>query len=347
MIKVLIVEDSSLVSRILTAVLDSDSELKVIGVARTGKEGVKLALELKPDIITMDILMPEMDGAEATKQIMAYQPTPILLLTSSHQKKMDKAFQAISFGALDMIEKMSFGQGLVEEDARSILIDKVKLLSKIKVIRHPLAKLEIEPLSYPHPRSAVTKQDESLKKVIAIAASTGGPNALISILRQIPKNFPGTILIVQHITRGFSQGLVEWLAYSCSIEIKLAEDKEKIRAGVAYIAPNDVQMKVKKGGMIELKDDVPEENFKPSADILFGSVAEVYKDEVTGIVLTGMGRDGTLGIKAIKQSGGKTIAQDEKTCVVFGMPKEAISTGSIDKILPLDKITYEILKRQD
>ena len=340
MIRVLIIEDSPLAAKVITKILESDPELKVIAVANSGREGIKLVLELKPDIITMDIMMPGIDGVEATKQIMSYQPTPILLLTSSYPSKMDDVFKAISFGALDVEEKINFGQ-VLEEKAKELLIKKIKLLSGIKVIRHPLAKLEKNARAVEAP--AVVKKALPLKRIVAIATSTGGPQALASILVKLPKSFPWGILIVQHIAKGFDRGLAEWLGKSCELKIKLAESKEDIKAGTAYIAPNDFQMKVKERGVIVLSDEASYGNFKPSADVLFKSVAEVYKNEAVGVILTGMGRDGASGIKLIKEAGGRTIAQDEKTCIVFGMPKEAIEIGGVDLVLPIDKIAGEIL----
>lgn len=344
MINILIVEDSPLVSKVLTKLFDSDRELKVVGVAATGREGIRLASSLKPDIITMDIMMPDMNGVEATKQIMAYQPTPILLLTSSYPRKMDEVFKAISFGALDVVEKINFENDFIEEKVKDSLIDKIKLLSKVKVIKHPLAKLEKSAMPAASLKIGQAPPKETLlRKIVAIAASTGGPQALSSVLTGIPKNFPWGIVIVQHIAKGFDRGLVEWLANSCAVKIKLAENNESIEAGTAYVAPNDFQMKVVKSGAVELSDEPPYGNFKPSADVLFKSVADVYKHESVGVILTGMGRDGAGGIKAIKEAGGKTIAQDEKTCIVFGMPKEAIDLGAVDKVLPIDKIAGEII----
>lgn len=341
MIRILVVEDSPLAAKVIANILESDSELKVIAVANSGREGIKLALELKPDIITMDIAMPDIDGVEATKQIMAYQPTPILLLTSSSRSKMDDVFKAISFGALDVEEKIDFGQ-VFEAKRKELLIKKIKLLSVIKVIRHPLARLEKKSAAA-GVSELMVKKAVPLKRVVAVATSTGGPQALASILAKIPKDFPWGILIVQHIAKSFDRGLVEWLGNSCAIKIKLAEDNEEIKGGTAYIAPNDFQMKVKEGGVIILSSEASCGNFKPSADVLFKSVAEVYKYKAVGIILTGMGRDGASGIKLIKEAGGRTIAQDEKTSIVFGMPKEAIEMGGIDKVLPIDKIAEEIL----
>lgn len=346
MIKILIVEDSPLVCKILTKVFESDPELRVVGIATTGKEAIKLVSELKPDIITMDIVMPDMDGIEATKHIMAYNPTPILLLTSSHQRKREAVFQAISFGALDVAEKTNFEQSLVDENEQEALLNKLKFLARIKVIRHPLARLERKPvLSKMGDFAPIQDNFGAVSGVIAIAASTGGPQAVISILSRFPANIPYAVVLVQHIAKGFSEGLVDWLANSCSIKIKLAVNNEKISAATAYIAPNEVQMKVESGGIIRLSDDPPDGNFKPSANPLLSSVARVYKKSAIGVILTGMGRDGVSGIKAIKDSGGFTIAQDEKTSVIFGMPKEAIAAGAIDKILPMEKIADEILER--
>ena len=344
MIRLLIVEDSPLVSKILTKIFDCDPELKVVGVAATGREGVKLSMKLKPDIITMDIVMPDMDGVEATKQIMAYRPTPILILTASHSRKKNKVFQAISFGALDVLEKINLGQDFSEDGRVDELIEKVKLLSKIKVIRHPLAKLQIKP-KLSGPKKIIEEMPESASSgnIVVIAASTGGPQAIASILEKIPPNIPAAILVVQHIARGFTEGFVEWLSKNCPLRVKIARDNQKVEVGTVYVAPAGIHMVIRKEGVIGLTDNAPHGHFKPSADVLFDSAAKNYGSRVTGVILTGMGKDGVSGIKMIKQSGGQTIAQDEKSCVIYGMPREAIEAGNIDKVLPPELISGAII----
>jgi two-component system chemotaxis response regulator CheB len=341
-IKVLIVEDSPVATNILTAIINSDEKLTVIGTAKNGKEGVDLTKQLKPDIITMDIHMPIMDGYEATKQIMAYTPTPIIVVSSSTlQKDSNKVFHATSYGALDVINKDLLSvDGISGQEFIKQFLDKLKLFSKIKVLTHMLGKIE-------HQKQAVSMQYPGIlgtTKIVGIAVSVGGPQALQNLLNKIPKNFSSSILIVQHISEGFAEGLVDWLSNSSRTNIKIPKNNEKIESGVVYIAPSGVHMKVSERGTIILSDDPPYLGFRPSCNILLESIASVYKNKSVGVILTGMGSDGALGMKAIKAKGGITIAQDEKTSIVFGMPKVAIDMGVIDKILPLEKIADELIR---
>ena len=338
-IKVLIVEDSSLMCKVLTNILNSDSGILVVGTAYSGREAVNIVLSLKPDLITMDMHMPVMDGLEATKQIMAYNPTPILLISTSEEKlETIKIFEAISYGALDVVEK---GNSDTAEDIkfRNELIEKVKFYSSVEVIHHPLAKLEKPVKQLEMPKKAALGG-----KIVAIVASTGGPQALLLILKSLPKDFPCGIVVVQHITPGFVDGLAEWLNRECKIHVKIAQDSEEVLPSVVYIAPSGFQTRVEEGGRIHLTDEGPREGHRPSGDILLESVARIYKRGAIGVILTGMGKDGAAGIKAIKQVHGHTIAQDEKSSVIFGMPKAAIEMDAIDKVLPTDKIAEEIFR---
>ncbi len=338
-IRVLVVEDSPLMCKVLTNILNPDPHIIVAGIASNGKEAVEIVPRLKPDIITMDIHMPVMDGYEATKRIMAFNPTPILVVSSSVFKVgMEKVFKSISYGALDVIDKSEL-EIAGNENSGELLIQKIKFLSSVKVIHHPLAKLQRE---RPRFDLEVPKKKGSAK-IVAIVSSTGGPQALLEVLKRFPKDFPCGIVIVQHITKGFVEGLVDWLDNECQLKVKIAEDSEEIRPGVAYIAPDSLQMRVEEGGKINLSDEPAYEGHKPSGDVLLESVARAYGNGVVATILTGMGRDGAMGMKAIKQLNGRTIAQDEKSCVVFGMPKAAIEMDVIDKVSPLEKIPEEIV----
>jgi two-component system, chemotaxis family, protein-glutamate methylesterase/glutaminase len=342
MIKVLIVEDSPSVSAMLKKILSSDPQIEVVGTAYNGKDAVELVPKLKPDIITMDIHLPVMDGFEATKQIMAYNPTPILVISASvFTEGMNKVFKAISYGALDVIEKKEMVVDGDQASARQ-LIEKVKFLSTIKVLHHPLAKLEEHrekvPVIVETRLGAGVRQD----RIVAIACSTGGPQALAVILKKFPKNFPCGVVVVQHIASGFDQGLASWLDSECNLQVKIAMHNEEIRPGVVYIAPCDLQMRVTSGGRIAISAEPARGGHLPAGDVLLESVAQVYKNNAVGVILTGMGRDGALGIKAIKDARGRTIAQDEKSSVVFGMPKAAIELGAADKISALEDIAGAI-----
>lgn len=342
MTKVLVVENSPIMSKVLTDVLSSDPQLVVVGVADNGKDAVEKAAKLKPDIITMDIHMPIMDGAEATKQIMAYTPTPILVVSASSIKnRMNKVFKAISYGALDVFEKSEM-EFIGDKRFGERLINKVKFLSNIKVIRHPLAKLEKKAEVKEKVIEAVQKKGG--EKILAMIASTGGPPALLTILKTLPKDFPYGIVIVQHITSGFVEGMVSWLDAECKITVKCAEELEEIEPGIAYVAPCDLHMRISSKGEVGLSNEPPFGGHRPSGNILLESVAKAYKKGAVGVVLTGMGSDGAMGMAAIKKAEGKTIAQNEDSCTVFGMPKAAIDLGIIDEILPVERIAGKALE---
>ena len=339
LIRVLVVDDSPLMCKILTNIMNCDPEILVAAVASNGKEAVELVPCLKPDIITMDMDMPVMDGFEATKQIMASHPTPILIVASTVFKTgMDKVFKAISHGALDVIDKREL-ELVGDKKSGEALIAKIKFLNGVRVIHQPLTK-------FPEERSVVdlkAHKKEISDKIVAIVASTGGPQALLEILKKLPEDFPCGIVIVQHVTAGFLAGLVGWLAKECKIKVSIGEDSEEIRPGVAYIAPDNFQMRVEDGGKIRLSNEPAHGGHKPSGDVLLESVARTYGKGSVAAILTGMGRDGAMGMKAIKQFYGKTIAQNEKSCAVFGMPKAAIEMNVIDKVLPLESIAEEIV----
>jgi two-component system chemotaxis response regulator CheB len=339
LIRVLVVDDSPLMCKILTNMINCDPQILVAAVANNGKEAVDLVPSLKPDIITMDMDMPVMDGFEATKKIMADHPTPVLIVASTVFKTgMERVFKAISHGALDVIDKSEL-ELVGNKKSGEALISKIKFLTGVRVTDRPLAKSRLERTT-PDLKAPMKEVSD---KIVSIVASTGGPQALLEILKRLPEDFPCGITIVQHITSGFLPGLVDWLTKECKIRVKIGEDSEEIKPGVAYIAPDDVHMKVESGGKIILSEEPTHKGHRPSGDILLESVAKTYGKGSVAAILTGMGRDGAMGIKAVKQFHGKTIAQDEKSCVVFGMPKVAIEMNVIDKVLPLGKIAEEIV----
>lgn len=337
--RVLVVDDSPLMCKILTNIVNCDPQMIVAAVANDGKEAVDLVPRLKPDIITMDMDMPVMDGLEATKQIMASTPTPILIVASTAFKAgMEKVFKAISYGALDVIDKREL-ELVGQKKSGEALIAKIKFLTGVRVVERHLGKLRKE-------RSVVDLKGSTKEvsdKIVAVVASTGGPQALLEVLKRLPEDFPCGIVIVQHITSGFLSGLVDWLAKECKIKVKIGEDSEEIRPGVAYMAPDNFQMRVEESGKINLSNEPAQGGHRPSGDVLLDSVARTYGKGSVAAILTGMGRDGAMGMKAIKQFYGKTIAQNEKSCVVFGMPKAAVEMNVIDKVLPLESIAEEIV----
>ena len=334
-VQVLVVDDSAVARGIISNFLDDDPDIDVIGVAKDGKEAIDFTTQLKPDLITMDINMPVMDGLAATKHIMAHQPTPILIVSSLVKSEVDLAFRAMSLGALDAMGKPSFDQFSAKDAGE--LVRKVKLLSQVPVVTHLEGKRRNR-LAKSAPSKGYTSAAASKFQVVAIGSSTGGPKALHKVLSQLPVDFPSGILVVQHISAGFTSGLVSWLDRTSQVSVKEAEEGDKIQPGVVFIAPHDFHMMVVSGGRIRLNKALPIKGHRPSANVLFSSVAKVYNKNSIGVVLTGMGEDGATGLVEMRKSGSKTIVQDEESSVIFGMPKVAIEMGAAEEVLPIDKI---------
>lgn len=339
MIRVLIVEDSKLMALQIEEVLREHGDIEVVGRAANGRDAVELNQRLKPSVVTMDIHMPEMDGLEATRQMMAHRPVPILIVSNStFREGMGKVFEALSSGALDIYDKTRLENLLDNAPAKQEFIEKVRLLAGTPVIRHPLAKMTA-------PKMPVKAQTglKTTGRVVAIGASTGGPQALMEVLPKIPADFPYPVLLVQHIVASFTEGFADWLGTITKLKVKVAEAGELLKAGVLYVAPASVHMAAAPGGGIELRKGAPVDGQIPSATVLLESVAAVYGPNALGIILTGMGQDGAKGLKAMKDAGAETIAQDESTSIIYGMPKAAAESGAARAILPLPAIDDYIL----
>ncbi|MBU0483810.1 MAG: chemotaxis-specific protein-glutamate methyltransferase CheB [Proteobacteria bacterium] len=329
-IKVLIVDDSSLAREFIKAILATDGDVIIAGEAENGREAVEKTRALRPDIVIMDIEMPIMGGLEAIEIIMGENPVPILVVTSKGET--DTAFRAISKGALEVLPKSA-----VDPDNPKKFIEQVKILSRVKVITHLKSRAKTG--------NGKDESDDKVpfKKIIAIAASTGGPNALNTILPELPKDYCCPIVIAQHISDGFEIGLAEWLSKISKLQVKVAEDGDLLMAGHVYISPPNRHMVVNYNNRISFLEKKARDIYHPSCDILLMSVATVYGAKTIGVILTGMGKDGVIGMQKIKEMQGKTIAQDQSSSIVFGMPKIAIETGCIDKVLPLAQIGQELL----
>jgi two-component system chemotaxis response regulator CheB len=338
MIRALIVDDSKTAREVIKDILASDPGIEVVGEAKNGQEALEKVSELRPDIITMDVIMPVKDGLEAVGEIMACKPTPILVLSSTAgDQEVNLAFKAIQLGALDVMAKPRGFTTWELPELKKELIAKVKLLARIKVISHPRGRKKRSD------KLLRTRATDSAK-IVAIGASTGGPQAIMTILKQLPADFPGGIFIVQHIASGFSKGFAQWLDQESRLKVKEAEQGEQIKPGMVLLAPTDLHLEVI-NERVNLTNSPPVNSCRPSADKLFASVAHCYGSKTIGIILTGMGKDGTKGIKEIKEKGGITIAQDEQSSVIFGMPKEAISLNVIDQVLPLSEIGRELIRQ--
>jgi len=335
-IRVLVVDDLAVVRKFITYLLDSDPEIQVIGTAANGEEAVEEAKRKKPSVITMDIHMPKMDGFEATRRIMEVQPTPIVIVSgSSTVKEAATAFKAIEAGALAVAPRPE-GIGHPEHEAKAKeLIQTVKLMSEVKVVRRWLRpKREITPSV---PQVGIEKTLTKIQ-MVAIGASTGGPIALQTVLSGLAKDFPVPVLIVQHIAVGFLEGLVDWLAQSTGFPVHIATDGEHPRPGHVYVAPDGFHMVMKAGNRIALTGEEPRDGLRPSVSHLFASVAKVFGKNAVGVLLTGMGKDGADELKRMKDRGAITIAQDEESSIVYGMPGEAVKLDAATFVLSIEKI---------
>jgi two-component system chemotaxis response regulator CheB len=343
MIKVLIVDDSKVIQEFLAHLLSSDPDIKVVGFANSGYEAIELVEKKQPDVITMDIHMPGMDGYEATRTIMETVPTPIVIVSGSGKtKEVASTFKSLEAGALAIVLRPPGFEDPQFAASRKELIQTVKLMSEVKVVkRYPRSRKE-----QVHPVRPVQTFDNNIERIqlIAIGSSTGGPMALQIILSRLPKNLPVPVLIVQHIAEGFVRGFKEWLSATSGIKLKIAEDGEPISGGIGYIAPDNFHMGVSKGNIINLSNQPPENGLRPSVSYLFRSVAQNYGSHAAGVLLTGMGRDGAEELKTMKDKGALTMVQNEESSVVFGMPGEALRIGAADQALSPEMIA-EILAK--
>jgi two-component system chemotaxis response regulator CheB len=333
-IKVLVVDDSAVMRKLISEILDEHPEIEVIGTAKNGVIALELVSKLQPDVVTMDIEMPKMDGLTAVQHLMNENPIPVIMISAMDKRQADITMKALEFGAVDFISKTSGTLSLDIDKKKSILISKVKTAAGIRVSR--LDKIHKTPLAYPK------LQTDGDDWIVTIGASTGGPKAIPEVLSRLPRNLPAAILIVQHMPEGFTRSFAERLNWYTSLEVKEAEEAETIVNGKVYIAPGEKHMEVY-GNEIHLSNGPPVNYVRPSADILMTSAAKSYGSKCIGVLLTGMGSDGGNGLKVIKEHGGKTIVQNEETCVVYGMPKAAVNLRVADTIVPLQKIANNII----
>lgn len=340
-IRVLIADDSLVAREMLSQILASDDAIEVVGIARNGQEAVEAVARLKPDLVTMDIHMPVMDGLEATEQIMAFTPTPILVVSSSvYGEGMGRAFDALAIGALEVIKKPEPKDWAALDAIGRDVIRRVKILSRVKVITHIRGR---RTPAYGQQAHAERDADHSVGQIalVAIGSSTGGPSALLNVLGRLPQDLPVPVVVAQHIADGFVPGLATWLDAGCKIKVAAAADGTLVEPGSAYLAATGTNMEVD-GRTLRFTDPKPGQLYIPSADTLFESVALSYSRRAVGVLLTGMGADGARGLLTMRHRGAPTIAQDEATSTVWGMPKAAIDADAVDKVLPVHEIAEEI-----
>lgn len=408
-LRILIVDDSALVRSALRELLESDPDIHVVGEAEHGRQALLLAAELQPDVITMDVRMPIMDGLETTEQLMAYNPTPVLAITSLYSRDdVDVSFKMLGAGALEVMEKPDISSEDAMERARRELIRRVKLLARVRVVTHLRGRRRPEPATpdedaatwrvkrtrkpsetapapaayKPEPRPAreaklVVPAQGGGEDVVAvplapdasdlltqqgviapprpvrrlrvtfplviIGASTGGPRIVQQILKGLPATFGAAVVVVQHIAEGFSEGMVEWLSETSGLPVRLAQEGDQVAMGLVLVAPDGYHLYIKDGGMVHLNDQPVLQ--RPSVDIAMQTAANVFGSQTIGVLLTGMGRDGAIGMQAIQRAGGYTVAQDEASCSIYGMPRAAVELRAAEEVHPPDGIVQVLRKR--
>ena len=350
-VRVLIVDDSAFMRRMIADMLKSDANIEVAATARNGKEGLEKAIALKPDIITLDVEMPVMNGLETLVELMKLKPAPkVIMLSSLTFEGGEATIKALELGALDFVAKPT--ASIIKfnaEHVRDELIQKIKSIRKSAVTYPPQIQSAGSSKSIKKEKTTLRSYTGgSLKYIIAIGTSTGGPRALQEVLTKLPHDIPASVLVVQHMPPGFTKSLSDRLDSLSQINVKEAEEGDVLKQGWAYIAPGDFHMVINRyindEYRISINKESPVTGHRPSVNVMMKSVAESGHKNIIAVIMTGMGNDGSDGILKIRDAGGKTIAQDESTCVVYGMPKSAVKIGAIDIIAPLNNIAAEILK---
>ncbi|MFS0823592.1 protein-glutamate methylesterase/protein-glutamine glutaminase [Bacillus sp. 1P02SD] len=348
-INVLIVDDSAFMRKLISNFLQEDSRIHVVGTARNGMDALDKIKKLNPDVVTLDIEMPEMNGIEALQRIMNESPRPVVMLSSTTKEGAENTLLAIQNGAVDFIQKPSGSISIDLHLIKNELVSKVLQAGRVNMalLKKPLkiqenntsrntdySKIELEP-------------NRNIKKIVCIGTSTGGPRALQQVLPRFPKNYPAPIVIVQHMPAGFTKSLANRLNSLCEITVKEAENGEVLKAGIAYIAPGGHHMKIKKIGTslaVNIDESEIRNGHRPSVDVLFESISEVKGIQKISVIMTGMGTDGSYGLKKLKETGqAVAIAESQETSIVFGMPKSAIETHLVDRVEKLEEIADTII----
>lgn len=377
-IRVLVTDDSAFMRKVLVSILSADPLMEVVGEARDGKEAVAQAEALNPDVITMDINMPHMDGLQATELIMSTKPRPIVIVSSESREGADTTLKALELGAIDFVAKPSSGIDLDMNTVREELSRKLRMASKVRVIRTAARSKLAHEIASSAPRidaslpsgysQSAAAQSETATPVVnpgkgsafatssvarhgnrfplvIVAASTGGPATLMKLIPSFPKDFPGTVLLVQHMPASFTSQFSQQLAEIAAIRVKEAEPGEIVTPGTLYLCPGSSHMKVSQTGRLTLDEGARINGYRPCADVTLETAAEFAGHMGIAVILTGMGNDGCRGAQSVKATGGHVIAQDEATSVIFGMNAEAIKSGAVDQILPIESIYSAIEKR--
>ena len=355
--RVLVVDDSAFMCKVLETIFNADSQLQVVGRARDGREAIALSESLKPDVITMDLNMPHMDGLQATANIMTNNPRPIVIVSSESKEGATSTLKALELGAIDFVTKPSSGIDLDMQSVKEELLRKVRVAAKVRVVRTAsrlanavqatLKSTQAPTLATPRPARTVSSESSDLRfPVVVLGASTGGPATVMRLAPGFTRDFPAAVILVQHMPAAFTTQYALQLSEFTSIRVKEAEQGEAIQPGTLYICPGGQHLRLSSTGRAELDSTSGRiEGYLPNIDVTMESVASFAGPMSIGAVLTGMGSDGARGARSIKNSGGYVLAQDEATSVIFGMPAETIKTGVVDQVLGIDEIYSAIEKR--
>lgn len=344
---IVVVDDSALIRALLTEIINTQPDMEVVGTAADPYQAREIIRSLNPDVITLDVEMPRMDGLDFLEKIMRLRPMPVVMVSTLTEKGADVTLRALELGAIDYVAKPKVGVSHGMRELAQEICEKVRIASQAKIFRRasPVPQASTPPSS--KPESEVTFSRHSTEKMIVIGASTGGTEAIREVLTQLPADCPA-VVITQHMPQGFTASFAKRMDGVCKIRVKEAQNGERLLPGHAYIAPGGMHFSVQRSGanyVAEVFDGEPVNRHKPSVEVLFQSVAKNVGPNAMGVMLTGMGKDGAQAMLEMRQAGAYNFAQDEASCVVFGMPKEAIAVGAVDEILPLTQIGKAIIER--
>jgi two-component system chemotaxis response regulator CheB len=343
-VRVMVVEDSLTVQALLRHVIERDSRLEIAGMFATAEEAIEAISRIGPDVISMDIRLPGIDGLEATRRIMAEHPTPIVVIADSvHDSTLNIAMNALKVGALTVVEKPWGPGAAAHETVAEAIATQLFIMSQVSVVRR-------RPSLTSPPKSSLRLERSAARiGLLGIAASTGGPPALATVLGALPEKTPWPILVVQHMGGAFMEGFASWLATQTRLPVRIASDGERPLPGCVYVAPGDRHLLITRSGALAVEDSPPVMGQKPAANVLFRSLAQFAGSKAAGVLLTGMGEDGASGLLEMRRAGGLTIAEDSSTAVVYGMPGAAMKLGAVKESLPLDAVAVRLqaLARED
>ena len=340
-VRVLVVDDSALMRKLISQILERDNDIEVVGTAMDGEFGLKKIEELRPQVVTLDLEMPRMDGMEMLRQITRRYHLPVIVVSAHTTEGASATFKALGLGAFDFVSKPRNAASAHMDEIAADLVNKIKAAAKSQVIPHP-QPAAFEPVRMANKPARARKEPS---KVVAIGVSTGGPNALQYALAQLPGDFPGSIVVVQHMPEGFTEMFARRLNECCAIDVKEAQSGDLLIAGRALICPGNRHIKVRRmpmGNIAVLSDEDRVNGHRPSVDVLFRSVASEFGSRAVAVLMTGMGDDGAFGMGLLKAAGAMTIAQSEDSCTVYGMPKAAIERGYVNRVVSLDVLAHTL-----